>query len=238
VYVSDFDLEEGFEIKAGTAKVINSWKTGGESIGCSVSNGGDVSFTNFYPGGVVVFPGGGPTGHDYSGPGYDWPAGYDNKGNLFVICNYLAPCSNPQLWELPAGGNQWTPLTFNGELAFPTGVQWDGKYLAFGGGGCSDAACIDQVTVSGSTATVVNTVQLNSGSYCSPYVDFSSGWAQDAGNPNGLVKSHTTAIAAPNLWCSPSPILVWSYPAGGNPKRAIGPVYPYEYDYGATLIKI
>jgi len=84
VYVTDFSLEEGFEIQAGSTTVINSWPTGGEAIGCSVSNSGDVAFTNFYPGGVVVFPGGGPTGTTYLGPAYDWPASYDKKGHLFV----------------------------------------------------------------------------------------------------------------------------------------------------------
>lgn len=240
VYVADFDQEEGFEIQAGTTTVINSWPTGGEAIGCSVSNSGDVAFSNFYPGGVKIVAGP-DAGASYPGPGYDWPAGYDNKGNLFVMCNYVAPCSNPHLAELPAGSDQWILLNFSASsITFPSGIEWDGKYLAMAAQCQSgNSSCVAQVTVSGSTATVVNTVELDAGgSGCSSYVDLGGSWAEDARNPNGQLKSRTTAIAAANLWCFPSPVLVWPYPAGGPPKRVISLLSPYQYDYGTALIKI
>jgi hypothetical protein len=242
VYVSDFSLEEGFEIQARTFKIINSWPTGGEAIGCSVSNRGDVAFTNFYPGGVVIFPGGGPTGRTYSGPGYDWPAGYDPSGNLFVECNYVSPCSNPSLAELPAGGSSWIFLNVSPGLKFPTAVQWDGKYLvlALADQVCSGGnnTCLDQVTVSGSTVTLVNTVRLTAGSSgCSGYVGLSGSLGFNARDPNGILKREATALASPNLWCFPSPVLIWPYPAGGAPKRVLQ-LMPNSSGYGATITKL
>ncbi|HMF28826.1 MAG TPA: hypothetical protein VKE42_08645, partial [Candidatus Cybelea sp.] len=92
VYVSDFSNEALYEISGGS--VVNSWSSGGEAIGCAVSNQGDVSVTNFYPGGVKIVAG--PhAGSSYSGPGYDWPAGFDSNNNLYVECNYISPCSSP-----------------------------------------------------------------------------------------------------------------------------------------------
>ncbi|MBV9334179.1 MAG: hypothetical protein JO146_09240 [Candidatus Eremiobacteraeota bacterium] len=240
VYVSDFSLDKGFEIQAGTFKIINSWPTGGEAIGCSVSNGGDVAFTNFYPGGVVIFPGGGPTGHTYSGPGYDWAAGYDPNGNLFVECNYASPCSSPRIAELPAGGSSWISLNFSSGIGFAAAVQWDGKYLALADQACGSTSntCIDQVTVSGSTVTLVNRVRLSAGSSgCSNYVDISGSWGFNAKDPNGILKREATALASPNLSCFPSPVLIWPYPAGGAPKRVLQ-LMPSSSGYGATITKI
>jgi hypothetical protein len=239
VYFADFSLEEGFEIQARTFEIIKTWPTGGEAIGCSVSRNGDVAFTNFYPGGVVVFPGGGSSGTFYPGPGYDWPATYDPNGNLFVTCNYAAPCSSPRIAELPAGGSQWMFLNFSTGITFPGAVQWDGKYLAFADQSCSGTnnSCVDQVTVSGSSATLVNQVQLTAGgSSCSGYVDIGGSWGFNAKDPNGLLKREANALASPNLWCSGS-VDIWPYPAGGAPERVL-PLMPNSYAYGATITKI
>jgi hypothetical protein len=239
VYVADFSLEEGFEIQADTLSIIKSWPTGGEAIGCSVNRSGDVAFTNFYPGGVVVFPGGGPTGHTYPGPGYDWPAGYDPNGNLFVECNYVSPCSSPHIAELPAGGSSWIVLNFSPGITFSAAVQWDGKYLALADAQCngSNESCIDQVTVSGSTVTLVNRVRFTTGTGCSNYLDFGGSVGFNAKNPNGLLTRGATALVASNLWCSPGPVDIWPYPVGGAPKRVLQ-LMPYSYVYGVTITKI
>jgi hypothetical protein len=236
VYVADFSLDEGFEIQAGTTKVINSWPTGGEAIGCSVSNSGDVSFTNFYPGGVVDFPGGGPSGITYSGPGYDWPAGYDPHGNLFVLCNYASPCSSPHLAELPAGSGSWNLLNLNEPIVFPGAAQWMDKYLGVADQNVnnSNMTGIDLVRVSGSNATVVKTITLGGGS-CSPYMDDSSSWGSVSKKPDGIVTKKIRYIIGPNLWCLPSTINVYKA-KGGQPINTIV-VEPYQLDYGVTFTK-
>lgn len=232
VYVADFDLEEGFEIQAGTTKVINSWPTGGEAVGCSVSNSGDVSFSNYTPSEVIVFPGGGPSGRAYPGPG-QWPAGYDPHGNLFVICTGASPCSTPQLAELPAGSTSWIYLNVNGStLNYLYGAQWMDKYLGVGGVNGTGLTGIALLKIAGSTATVVKTITLGS-TGCSTYMNGSISWGSVAKKPDGVVTKKIKGIVAANLWCFPSPINVYKA-KGGNPLDSIYAL-TYQYDYGVTF---
>lgn len=233
VYVADY-AGEGSEIQAGTTEVIKTWPTAGRTDGCAVSDGGDVAFSNWETGpdgggNVEVFPGGGPTGIIHYGPGHnDMPAAYDDKGNLFI--------SSGSLWELPAGDNSWRRL--NSDRPMPWGaVEWDGRYLAVT---CNESfekkgTCIKQVSVSASTAKVVNNVRLLvRRGLCGRYLWLDM-WAEDAREPDGQTTSPATQIAAIDGQCDPAPILVWSYPAGGTPKRTID---VERYAEGATIVKI
>src|SRR5579863_7521909 len=121
VYVADYTSGKAYEIQAGTTTVINSWTVGGDPIGCDVSAKGDLAVSDFYgssgpsgSGSVTIFKGGGATGTNYAGPAYDWAPGYDKKGNLFVECAYLSPCTSPSLYELPAGGSSFQAITLSG----------------------------------------------------------------------------------------------------------------------------
>ena len=245
VYVALWDAG-GFEFQRGTTKVIKTFETSGSPSGCAVSKSGDVAFSIWevgHSGGgsVEVFPGGGSTGTVYPGPGYnDMPAAYDDKGNLFETC-FGGPSScnsgNPELWELPAGGSSWMPLRSNRPISWGP-LEWDGKYLALLElepiQMCR--ACIDQIAVSGNRYKLVNKLRLLDSS-CS--VELGSGWGENAKNPNGQTTSPATEIVAGNTaGCSPpAPILVWSYPAGGAPKRTIS--LRHDTPAGpATIVKI
>jgi len=234
VYVADFALEKGFEIQTGTTTVINSWPTGGEAIGCSVSNSGDLAFTNFYPGGVVVFPGGGPTGTTYPGPGYDWPAGYDKKGHLFVECNYASPCSSPHLAEL--NGSTWNFLNFDQVITFPGAAQLMGAVLGVADqdAGSQSETGIYYTQVNGSNAHDVKTVVFTGGASCG-YTDFFSSWGSLSKKPNGLqsVKGVVKDIAAPLGGCG---IGVWNAKKGGAPIASFDPLSSAIYE-GATFTK-
>lgn len=245
VYVGDAGTGYGYEIQAGTTNVINSWFTDGYTMGCSVSRSGDVSFTDFYTyfspygGGVWVFPGGGATGTFYAGPGGDdWAAGYDPSGNLYVACDYGAPCSTPRIAELPAGGNTWIFLNFNGRLTFPGAIQNMGKYLGitdqeYGG---QFYSAIGLAKVSGSDVTVVKVILLEGGSTCSSsYEDLSGSWGSVSKKPDGVVTKRVTRVIGSNLWCFPSPLNVWKA-KGGDPVAYFDPVSS-EYDYGVTFTK-
>ena len=235
VYVAD--VGAGYEIQAGTTNVIKSWSTAptdGSTTACAVSAGGDVAFTNWessYEGGgnVKVFPGGGPIGIDYPGPGaFDTPAAYDDKGDLFI--------SSGSLWEIPAGDSSWRPLKSSRPMPWGA-VEWDGKYLAVT---CNESfekkgSCIKRVTVSGSTAKVVDNVRLLvRRGLCGRYLNLAT-WAEDAMEPNGQTTSPASQIAAVDGQCDPTVIDVWSYPAGGTPTRTID-VGPFAG--GVTIIKI
>jgi len=220
VYVADFYGEKGYEIQAGTTNVINSWSTGGNTIGCSVSDSGDIAFTNFSPGGAVVFARGGPTGTTYPGPGRDWPAGYDKKGRLFVECNDGSPCSTPHLAEL--SGGKWTLLNLDTTITFPGAVQLMGAVL-----GVSDqepngmfGAAIYNTKVDGDNAHDVRTVNYNGSSDCSSPA-LGASWGSISKKPDGLqsVKGAIRDIAA-SAGCG---IGIWDAAKGGDPLTALQP---------------
>jgi hypothetical protein len=239
-YVTDFATGNVYEIEHATTTVIDSWNSNGEAIGCSVNpRNGDLAVTNFYDfaspsgtGGVIVYPGGGPSGTDYPGPGYLWPAGYDRHGNLFAQGNYAGQCPNPCLAELSAGASTWSLLTVSGAtIYYPAAVEWDGKYLGVGdqeGGGTSQSV-IYQMSVKNGTATVANSVVPSAG--CSGgYVDIVQ-WAYDARKPNDLPVKHATQMAAGSS-CDAS-VFKWKYPAGGDPT---GEIPDGTFPYGLTIV--
>jgi hypothetical protein len=224
VYVADFGTATGYEIEAGTTSVIDSWPTGGEAIGCSVSNTGDVAFTNFYPGGVIVFPGGGPTGTNYPGPGYDWPAGYDKRGNLFVECSYAAPCSTPHLAEL--SGGKWTLLDFDTTISFPGAVQLMGAVLGVADqapGGETEMG-LYYTSVNGSSAHDVKTV-IFTGVHSCPYIEWPASWGSLSKKPDGIQsrKGAIKSIAATDANCSAG-VAVWNAAKGGAPMKTFEPL--------------
>jgi hypothetical protein len=229
VYVADFSFEELFEISGGS--VVNSWSTGGESIGCSVANNGDVSVTNFYPGGVKIVAGP-DAGASYPGPGYDWPAGFDKSGNLYVECNYQSPCSSPGLYKLVSGS--WQHENFNQAINFPAAVQQYGKKYM----GVADQAYPGNLTgiwltkFSGSTASASKAVVMGS-TGCSTYMDDSSSWGEVGKKPNGLGPKKVKGLVAPNLWCFPSPVNTYGKKGGTPTNQWV--VLSSQYDYGTTF---
>lgn len=231
VYIADFDLEAGYEMTS-SGVVIASWATGGNTIGCSVSKTGDVAFTNFYPGGVVVFPANSGSGTTYSGPGYDWPAGYDRNGNLYVECAYVSPCSSPSLFE----GPMWTKLNFNKTIGFAAAVQNMGKLIGVADQEPSSqyAFGIYLTSVSAGTATSNKSIIMTD-SGCSTYMDDSSSWGSINKKPDGVISKNVNQIAAANLFCLPSPINIY----GKNGGTPIGDFLylSYQYDYGVTFTK-
>jgi hypothetical protein len=237
VYVVDFAYGYAYEIQHRTTTVINQWYTNGEPIGCSVNGAGDVAISNFYDfgspsgtGGVVVFPGGGPSGTDYPAPGYIWAAGYDKTGTELVAeCNYAGSCTSPGIAKLVGG--TWTQLSYNQTIYFPNSVELMGKKFGAGdqeGGGVFNTD-IYATTVSGSSASASSTTTLTD-SACG-YND-SVGWANVSRKPNGVQHKKVKGVVGANLFCGD--IDKWAFPAGGNPTGNItGAAFPY----GVTLIK-
>lgn len=245
VYVADYTSGNAYEIGAGTTTIINSWSVGGSPIGCDVSAKGDLAVSDFYgstgpsgSGSVTIFKGGGATGTNYPGPAYDWAPGYDKKGNLFVECNYVSPCTSPSVYELPAGGSSFTPITVSGAtIDFAAAVEDEGKK----GIGLGDqepngqfALGIHTGKLSGSTFTVTNSA-VDTGTCNGAYMDAES-WANLSKKPNGLqVKKTPKDDVAANLFCSTYPISEFAFPAGGSPVSTFN-AYNSAYTIGQTLI--
>ncbi|MGB8907715.1 MAG: hypothetical protein WCC84_03085 [Candidatus Cybelea sp.] len=81
--------------------------------------------------------------------------GYDPSGNLFA--DGLGPSYNFMLVELPSRSGQSFTIKTSNAPEFPGSVQWDGTYLTVFDQLTSE---MYQYTVSGTTATLKNTIQF------------------------------------------------------------------------------
>ncbi|MFZ0364104.1 MAG: hypothetical protein WAL67_07850 [Candidatus Cybelea sp.] len=116
--------------------------------------------------------------------------GYDPKGNLFA--DGFGP-SSFMLVELPKGSSKAVTITTSNAPEFPGSVQWDGTYLSVFDQLTSETY---QYAVSGTTATLKNTIQYS-----------------------GVGDCAQTWIVKGMLYCGDAENggEVFNYPAGGAP---------------------
>jgi hypothetical protein len=142
----------------------------GMPYGCSVNvKTGSLAVSNVYgptgstPGNVIIYPKPSGAPAEYSDPQLNEPlfCGFDKKGNLYV--DAYDSHSAGVLAVLPSGAENFTVLDVQGgTIAEPSGVQADGKQLLVGN--LFYPAAIYQMTISGSTATIDNTISFPNGS--------------------------------------------------------------------------
>jgi hypothetical protein len=142
----------------------------GKPYGCSVNvKTGSLAVANVdgptgsSPGNVIIYPKPYGTPVEYSEPQLNEPlfCSFDRKGNLYV--DAFDSRSMGVLAVLPNGAESFTVLTVQGgAIAVPSGVQTDGKQLLVGN--LFYPAAIYQMTISGSTATIYNTISFPNGS--------------------------------------------------------------------------
>ena len=134
-------------------------------------------------------------------------AGYDPQGNLFA--DGFDPTYNVVLVEIPKGAKSGVTITTSNQINFPGSVQWDGTYLTVFD---QDTSALYQYTVSGTTATLKNTVQLSGASDCAQtWIVPGLLYCADAGNDNGEV---------------------FKYPAGGSALAAF--TGSFDFPLGVT----
>jgi hypothetical protein len=135
--------------------------TGGFPTGCSYDRAtGNLAVATYIGGNVVVFANAAGTPTSYVVPNMTEPefVAYDTNGDLFVVGSTAA--APVTLAELPNGGSSFNPLTLaGGSIDSPGNIQWGGTFLLVGDQGAGQSS-INQVTVSGSTATIVNNVPM------------------------------------------------------------------------------
>jgi hypothetical protein len=171
---------------------------------CAMNAGGDLAVgilsANFghggYSGGgqVVIFKNatGSPTVYT-TAMDQEYFNGYDNKGNLFAD-GFTGARSGFALVELPKGKATFRTIKTSNSPDFPGSVQWDGTYLTVFD---QFANAFYQYAVSGTTATLKGTVQLQGASDCSQtWIVKGLVYCSDAGNDDGEV---------------------FKYPEGGSP---------------------
>ncbi|HEV3090631.1 MAG TPA: hypothetical protein VGX91_04205 [Candidatus Cybelea sp.] len=238
VYVANFEDGNAVEYAHGGTSPINTYASGGEPIGCSVSAKGDVAVTSFSPGEVVVYAGGNPsksTTYSDSSCEYEWPAGYDSKGDLIGVGEY----SSIDVCALMAGSKSEEVLSESGiTIDFPGGTSWDGKYIGLGdqeAGGTFESGDWPS-TISGTTIKGTTETKLSDTCY-SDYDDTVSIFYTNGKKnifPHGKKQANTAV--GPNLWCADagtSKVDYWKYPAGGNPTGNL--TSPPGAPYGAAV---
>jgi hypothetical protein len=166
---------------------------------CAMDTSGDLAVGILYASGagggdVVIFKDASGSGKVYTTPlDEEFFDGYDNQGNLFAD-GFTGDRSGFALVELPKGGTKFETIKTSNEVNFPGSVQWDGTYLTVFD---QYANATYQYTVSGTTATLKNTVSLSGSSDCAQtWIVAGLVYCGDAGNGNGEV---------------------FDYPKGGSP---------------------
>jgi hypothetical protein len=185
---------------------------------CAMNTSGDLAvgvlLGNSYSRGgqVVIFKN--ATG---SGTVYDTPLtkeyfdGYDPSGNLFAD-GFGSSSYSFALVELPKGSSKFVTIKTSNSPAFPGSVQWDGTYLTVFD---QDTSEMYQYTVSGTTATLKNTIQLTGASDCAQtWIVKGLLYCGDAGNNDGEV---------------------FKYPAGGSPTATF--TGDFDVPLGVTAAK-
>jgi hypothetical protein len=187
-------------------------------LGCSVDpTTGNVAMTNLGGpsggGNVYIWAGakGSASQISDSAMSYVYFCGYDAGGNLWV--DGLDDKYNFVFAELPAGSQNLQTIALTG-IAFPGGIEWDGTAVAVGDQSyqSQETSAINQVSISGSTATIVGTTPLDGSCDVEQFTIL-----------NGKV-------FAPDV-CSGDGSL-YPYPAGGAPQ---GTVSNLQYPVAAAI---
>jgi hypothetical protein len=223
VYIPDYSTSTITEFKFGKTKpkqVIAD--PGGFPTNCSVDpKTGNLAVANFGAGNFGVYSGntGLPTTYTVSNLTNPEFVGYDNNSNLYI--NGFGDSTSWQLAVLPSGTGTAEPMTVSGAPTyFAGGVQWGGTYLLVGDQGSYDVTTsfIDQISVSGTTGTIVNQVSL-AGSRDAISVA-KRGSAPTATAAGGDYATATTATG-----------YVWGFPSGAEQSSFGGLSFPF----GSTI---
>src|SRR5579871_3780987 len=157
---------------------------------CAMNTTGDLAVGILYASGsgggdVVIFKHATGSGKAYGTPlDEEFFNGYDNKGNLFAD-GFTGNRSGFALVELPKGSSTFEKITTSNSPQFPGSVQWDGKYLTVFD---QLANATYQYTISGTKATLQNTVTYSGSSDCAQtWIVKGLVYCGDAGNDDGEV---------------------------------------------------
>jgi hypothetical protein len=190
----------------GGTTPIRQLKTSGAPDGCAVDPvTGNLAVTNlssYLYGTIAIYPKAKGKAKQYFSDQVNstYFCGYDNDGNLFVDGNDRGAA--PIFLELPKGKSGFRVMKLNKTVDTPSGVQWDGKYVAVGDKG---AGLIYRVDANGKVA---QTIKLRGAD------DIDQFWLQGA------------TLIGPNDHGG-GPVGFWNYPKGGSPAHILrGPLEP------------
>ena len=184
---------------------------------CAMNTSGDLAVgvllgNSYGPGGqVVIFKNATGKGTVYNTPlNKEYFDGYDPSGNLFA--DGFGSSYNFEVVELPKGNSKFVTIKTSNSPEFPGSVQWDGTYVTVFD---QDASETYQYTVSGTTATLKNTVQFTGAGDCAQtWIVKGLLYCGDAGNNDGEV---------------------FKYPAGGSAAATF--TGNFDFPLGVTAAK-
>jgi hypothetical protein len=227
---------EAVEYAHGGTTMLNEVTTNQPPGTCSVSPNGNLEITDggTLSGSGVLGPGevqiwkhasGSPTDYGPIASCYFLSSGgYDNKGNLYVTGTSNTEASSG-ICELRAGGKGLVAVKADKAITDPTGIMWDGKYMAVS----NFSNAHDNYT-----ATILQAAERHDGKELkvvgsTPLADNCFGDEVDilpapfiVGKKNTPVNdTEGIGVLGFNFICgiNPSQFRLWSYPAGGNPVR-------------------
>lgn len=140
----------------GTAPIASLSASG---TACSINpRNGDLALTGKSPAELSVYKNatGTPSVYSYpAAPGFFYCT-YDNNGNIFIT----ADSTDNQLAELAKGASTIAAITYP-RIGYLGSAFWDGSYLVVAESGEFNVpATLDQVSVTGSKATIVSSIEL------------------------------------------------------------------------------
>ena len=210
----EVQLSNVYEYAPGSEQPIRTLVDPGMAQGCSVDPiTGHVAVANFDSqydkrgfGDIVIFPKGSKGRPKIYGnraiQSFTFCA-YDDNGNL--LAGGIDRLDENSLAWLEAGSHSLTKLHFKEPLSLSGPVQWDGRYFAVG---YATQDQLYQVAISGSTAKVVNSIELKHRGY---EVNDEEFWVY-----------RNSILAVVGTKSEPQSSLgLWKYPLGGNPTRGI-----------------
>jgi len=214
-----------YEYAHGGSTPIATLSEPGEGYGCSIDpTTGNLAVANLYDetnpygpdyGDVAVFPGAqGSSTMYYPSTGENfYYCGYDDTGNLYLSDS---TADGLGLARLPSGGNSIESVNLDvalhhGYVFYPS-VQWDGKEITVSSTlkdemnpRYSGPINVYQLSISGSSATVVGTTTLKA--------------TQERHRGQSWIQGGT--IIGINYYKGRPQVTFWKYPEGGMPTKEI-----------------
>jgi hypothetical protein len=148
---------------------------------------------------------------------------YDNGGNLYVTV--LAAFTSPKSPSFSKGSASLTSIALNQSIVYPTGIQWDGKFVAIGQESLFwfRPQVVYEFSISGSNATLEGTTDLTG---AQDVVQF---WIPS--RSGGAEHSRGTRLIGPDV--NGEGVAFFHYPAGGSPFKTITDAV--SGPYGSTI---
>lgn len=212
VFVVDAEAQKIFEYAhGGTSPISTLDDTGNAPNGCAVDpSSGNLAVaggspTSNIPANIAIYAGarGAPTVYPNAAAHQYIYCTYDGGGNVFAVDVYTK-MANAAITELPSGSGTYRNFSLQGQFfAGAHSIQWDGTYLAVvnATGNNMGPTHLDQVQISGSNATIANSLKLTD--------------AKDTADPFGSqIAIHGGTIVYPQT--AQNLIGLWHYPAGNK----------------------